>query len=278
MATSGVERFWDLRADAWRRHLHAIDEHLAIYGVPAMDALHVRAGDRVIDVGCGPGRTTSELACRIQPEGEVVGVDVSSAMIQLARRVSACAGARFRVANAQADDLGRDFDAAYARFSVMFFTDHVAGLANIRRALRPGGRLACVTWAALRDNPWMYVPALAAGPLLGRALPLPDPGAPDPFDLSNPDEISDALDQAGFIDVSVTPIAGARVIKTPCVWTEITGLIEEGGPLAEPWATADQSTREACLEEILDALEPYRQPAGWRLPGSALCVVASSPG
>jgi ubiquinone/menaquinone biosynthesis C-methylase UbiE len=278
MKASGVESFWDRRADAWCRHLHAIDEHLATYGVPALEALNVSAGDRVIDVGCGPGRTTAELAWRVHPGGEVFGVDVSSAMIQLARRVSQRAGVRFCVADAQSDDLGCDFDAAYARFSVMFFTDHVAGLAKVRRALRPGGRLACVTWAPLRDNPWIYLPALAAGPLLGRALQLPGPGVSDPFDLSRPEEIRDVMDRAGFIDVSVTPIAGARVLTPRSVRTEITGLLEEGGPLAELWATADQPTRDACIEKVLGALEPYREPAGWRLPGTAMSTVASCPG
>jgi SAM-dependent methyltransferase len=242
-----------------------------------MDALNLRSGDRVIDVGCGLGSTTRELALRVSPGGEVLGVDISPAMIQAAQRLDGPGQrtVRFRLADAQTDELGHGFDAAYARFSVMFFADHVAGLSNIRQALRPGARLACLTWGPLRANPWMYVPKLAAAPLLGRELSLPGPDDPDPFDLSDPDVTANVLAQAGFVDVAVEHLVGSRFIAADAAREEITALMEEGGPLVDLWATAGPTTREACLEAIIESLAPYSDNGGWRLPGSALCATAA---
>src|SRR5207253_10378748 len=106
-----------------------------------------------------------DLAARVAPGGDVVGVDISPAMVAAATRRAAAAdvtNVRFVAADAQTETLGGDFDAVYSRFGVMFFSDPVAAFANIGRSLRSRGRLACAVWAQLADNPWMFVPTLTA--------------------------------------------------------------------------------------------------------------------
>ena len=106
--------FWDQRADAWERRAESLDAFSDSYGIPTMDALGVKPGERVLEVGCGPGTTAIELATRVAPDGEVVGVDISPAMVAAATRRAAAAGVdniRFVAANAQTENLGHDFDA-----------------------------------------------------------------------------------------------------------------------------------------------------------------------
>ena len=271
--------FWDLRADAWERRADAMDAFSSAYGTPAMDALGLQPGERVLDIGCGPGTTAIELAGRVAPDGEVVGVDVSGAMIAAATRRTKAAGVanvRFVAADAQSEPLGQDFDAVYSRFGVMFFSDPGAAFANIGRSLRPGGRLACVVWATLADNPWMFMPTMAAGPVLKAQLTIPGPGEPGPFSLADGDRVVALLGQAGLAGATAEPVAGSRLISVANADDEIRALLEVG-PLGEAYQAAESVARQAAVDAVIAAIEPYRDGDGWRLPGAALKVTALRP-
>jgi SAM-dependent methyltransferase len=271
--------FWDRRADAWERRADALNVLSDAYGMPVMDALHLEAGERVLDIGCGPGTTAIELATRVGPDGEVVGADISPAMIAAATRRAAAAGAsnaRFVVANAQSDDLGADFDAAYSRFGVMFFIDPQKAFANIGRSLHPGGRLGWAVWGPLMDNPWMLVPTMAAGPVLKAELTIPGPNEPGPFSLADPERVTTLLSGAGFTDIAVEPVSGARVFSAATVDDDVQTLLEVG-PMGEPFEAADAATRRAAVDAVFAALDSYRDGNEWRLPGAALKVTARRP-
>jgi SAM-dependent methyltransferase len=271
--------FWDRRADAWERRADAMDLFSSLYGRPALEALDIQPGERVLDVGCGPGTTAIELAEQVAPDGEVVGVDISAAMVAAATRRAAAAGVsnvRFIMADAESDDLGEDFDAVYSRFGVMFFADPGAAFANIGRSLRSGGRLACVVWGSLADNPWMFMPTLAAGPVLKAQLTIPGPNEPGPFSLADRDRVIAVLSQAGLRAVTVETVAGSRLITSAAADDEIRTLLEVG-PLGEAYDVADATTRQAAVDAIVAAVEPYRDGDGWRLPGAALKVTARRP-
>jgi SAM-dependent methyltransferase len=269
--------FWDRRAEAWERRADALGAFSDVYGFAAMDALGVSAGERVLDVGCGPGTTTIELAGRVGSGGEVVGVDISSKMVAAAsRRAAGVGNVRFNVADAQTDDLGSGYDALYSRFGVMFFPDPPAAFANLGRALRPGGRLGFAVWGPLADNPWMFVPTLAAAPILNAELALPGPGQPGPFSLSDADQTAVLLAGAGFVDVAITPVRGERVITEGSTDNDVRTLLEVG-PLGEAYESADDPTKAAAVEAIVAALAPYREGDGWRLPGAGLTITARRP-
>jgi SAM-dependent methyltransferase len=279
MTESSERDFWDRRAEAWERRADSVSAMSDAYGIPAMDALHVEPGERVLEIGCGPGATAVELAARVGASGEVVAVDISTAMIAAATRRAAAAGVtnvRFEAADAQTADLGGPFDAAYSRFGVMFFADPPAAFANIGSALRPGGRFACAVWSQLGDNPWMFVPTLAAAPVLGTELAIPGPGEPGPFSLADPDHVRTLLAGAGFVDITVDPIAGSRLITDATRDDDVLALLEVG-PLGGAYASADEAQRSAAVAAVLAAIEPFREDAGWRLPGSALKVTARRP-
>jgi SAM-dependent methyltransferase len=271
--------FWDRRADAWERRTDALNLFTDTFGRPPMDALRLAPGERVLDIGCGPGTTALELAARVAPGGEAVGVDISPAMVAAATRRATTAGvtnARFVAADAQTDDLGSGFDAAYSRFGVMFFTDPAAAFVNIGRALRAGGRLACSVWGPIMDNPWMLVPTMAAGPVLKAQMTIPGPTEPGPFSLADPERITSLLGEAGFVDVTVEPVEGVRMFTPASVDDDVQMLLEVG-PLGEDYEAADDASRAAAFDAILAAVESYRDGDNWRLPGAALKVTARRP-
>ena len=172
-----------------------------------LDRAVVQRGDAVVDVGCGTGSSTLDVARLVAP-GRVLGVDLSSRMLERARRRCADAGLSnvgFEQADAQVHPFEAEaFDVAISSFGAMFFADPVAAFANIGRALRPGGRLAVLTWRDLGANAWITTirDALAAG----RNLPEPPPDAPGPFGLARPGHVRAVLDEAGFGDVELEPV------------------------------------------------------------------------
>jgi SAM-dependent methyltransferase len=275
-ANSDQQQFWDSRAQAWERRADSLDSIADSYGRPVMDALGLESAQRVMDIGCGPGSTAIELARRVGPKGEVVGVDIAPGMVAAAGRRAAAAGVtnvRFLVADAQTDPLGDSFDAAFSRFGVMFFDDPVAAFANIGRSLKPGGVLACAVWGPLADNPWMFVPTLAAVQVLNTELTLPEPGRPGPFSLDQADRVNEVLTAAGWADVAVERIDGSRRVTSETAGDNVTTLLAVG-PLGEAYEGADERTRQLAVEVVVAALEPYRHNDGWDLPGVALKVTA----
>jgi len=186
-----------------------LDRHDALLR-PVSDRLialaDARPGEFVLDVGCGSGATTLALAARVAPEGEALGVDVSEILLRHAReRAPDDVPARFVRADATVYEAPPgEIDLVASRFGVMFFADPTKSFANLRAAMKPGGRLAFACWRAARDNPWLIVPLRAAA---GHAPPLPEQGPEDPGPFAFADEarVRRILYDAGFLDVDVEP-------------------------------------------------------------------------
>src|SRR2546427_6919777 len=203
-ANAGQVPYWNEAAGPkWVAFQKIIDAQIAPLGERAMDRAGIAPGERVIDVGCGCGDTTIALARRVGPAGLVLGIDISAPMLERAAetaRAEALANVRFENADAQTHRLPASaFDVVYSRFGVMFFADPVAAFANLRAALRPGGRLAFVCWQALPENPWLFVPLRAAAQHLTLPPP-PAPDAPGPFAFAAPNRVRGILPRAGFAE------------------------------------------------------------------------------
>jgi len=271
--TAQIE-YWNAAAGpVWVQFQELLDRQIEPLGLEAMRALAPAPGERVVDIGCGCGQSTAELAARVGPSGAVVGVDISEPMLVVARsRATLEASARpsFRQADAQTEDLGDGaFDAAFSRFGVMFFSDPVAAFANIRRALAPGGRLGFVCWRPLTENPWMLEPMQAAMPLLP-PLPPPDPTAPGPFAFADADRVRGILAGAGFSAVRIEPfdmrIGGSSVEQT-------LNLAFRVGPLGA--ALRENPERaEAVAEAVRARLAQYDTPGGVLMPAAVWIVQA----
>jgi SAM-dependent methyltransferase len=194
--------------DFWTAQARRFDETLANCHGPFLAAAAVRDGDRVLDIGCGTGQTTRDVA-RTAVTGSALGIDLSSRMIALARETAsseALPNVEFRQADAQIDAFETEgFDVAVSRMGSMFFGDPIAGFTNIGRALRPGGRLTLLTWQGIDDNEWLT--EFRAAMAVGRHLPTPPPDVPGPFSLAEPDRVSAILGSAGFDDVSLEDLS-----------------------------------------------------------------------
>jgi SAM-dependent methyltransferase len=199
--------YWnDAAGKTWAEYQDALDRQIEPLGARVMEVLAPAPGERVLDIGCGCGQTTLELARRVGPSGAVVGVDISQPMLAVAReRAAGAPQASFLEADAQTHPFEAGaFDAIHSRFGVMFFQDPVAAFANLRRALKPGGRLGFLCWRAPAENPIMTLPLAAAAPHLPPPAP-PTPGAPGPFAFADGDRVRGILADAGFQDIGIEP-------------------------------------------------------------------------
>jgi SAM-dependent methyltransferase len=199
---------WDGDEGAyWAAHADHFDRCMATHHRALMEAAAIAPSDRVLDLGCGTGQTTRDAA-RAATGGTALGVDLSSLMIQEARRRAESEGlanAFFEQADAQIHPFdAAAYDVAISRTGAMFFGDLPAAFANVARAVRSGGRIALLTWQPLSENEWIqaFMGALAAG----RDLPGPPPDGPGPFTLAEPDRVRAVLGGTGFGDVTLEPL------------------------------------------------------------------------
>lgn len=191
---------WTEQADRYDRASHRIWKRF-------VEAQLVHRADRVVDVGCGTGGPTRDVARRA-PEGEVIGIDLSTRMLELARKRSTDEGldnVTFVRGDAQVFPFEPEaIDVAMSSFGAMFFNDPVAAYTNIGGGLRRGGTLALLAWRTLQENEWLM--SLRGALAVGRPLPMPPPDAPTPFALAEPERVRSILGSAGFGDIELEPI------------------------------------------------------------------------
>ena len=182
------------------------DAELRLYDEVLGRAYNLRAGDRVLDIGCGTGRTTRDAA-RSAGNGRALGVDVSAAMITRARelaRAERVHNVAFEQGDAQVYGFAEGgFDLAISRFGTMFFADPVAAFANIAVALRPAGRLVMLVWQEHEDNQWSVVIEGALGAV---GLPVPARQGREPFSLADQGTVAAILGGAGFGEVAFSEV------------------------------------------------------------------------
>ena len=271
------EKYWNETAGpTWVRLNDVLDRMIAPIGRLAMDRARLVAGERVLDVGCGCGNTTVELARRVAPGGSVTGVDVSAPMLALAReRAAGVDGVRFEQGDAQVHPFPPSaFDVVFSRFGIMFFVDPTAAFANLRGALRSGGRVAFVCWQPLPVNDWMRVPVMAAV----QVIPLPPPPAPDapgPFSFGDPDRVRGILGRAGFVEIDVAPHEGTLTLPGGGDVDATVDFVLQMGPAAAALREAnDPDVRPRVAHAVREALLPYVTPDGLRMPYACWLVSA----
>jgi len=204
---SAQAEYWNGAAgQRWRDRQDHQDELLKPVSDRLIIAAEPKPGEKVIDVGCGCGATTIDFARRVAPGGQVLGLDISEPMLARAReRTPPNPPARFVAADATVHDMAPgSADLVVSRFGVMFFADPALSFANLRRGLRPDGRLVFACWREARQNPWMIVPLREAAK---HAPPLPEMGPEDPGPFAFADEarVRRILNKAGYADIVVTP-------------------------------------------------------------------------
>jgi SAM-dependent methyltransferase len=225
----------------------------------------------VLDVGCGTGGTTAELAKAVGERGHVLGVDISEPLIGAAR-AQHLANATFEVGDAATYSFGANvFDLVFSRFGVMFFGDPVAAFKNIRRAMKPAGRLVFLCWRTPAENPWAAVPMRAAQPFLP---PFERPGPEDPgqYSFGDRDRVARILTEAGFANLSIEPID--QTLNQGKDVPDVLQRIGDFGPLARAFKDVPPEQVAKAKEAIGEALKPYATPDGVKLAGACWLVSA----
>ncbi len=269
--------YWNGSAAAlWVTRQHQMDAALALVADAAIALAAVQPGERVLDIGCGSGATSIALAGLVGPTGHVTGLDVSRPLIELARKRSpGMVNLDWLLADAAAHDLPPgSANLLFSRFGVMFFGDPVAAFANLRRALRPGGRLVFACWRPLNENPWMLLPLQVVQKLVP---PLPQRGRdePGPFAFGDPERVTHILTTAGFSAPRFVRFEMAMVLGTSL--DEAAEQATSFGVAARVLQEQPDAVLQAAKVEVRAALAPYLEKGWVALPGAIWLVESLQP-
>lgn len=248
---AGALREWDGEHGAyWAEHAATYNASVARYQPVLLAAIGAESGERILDVGCGSGELAIDLV-RGTPGATAVGVDLSTAQLEVARHQAGELPVTFVQADAQAHDFGADsFDVIASRTGTMFFTDMALAFSNLGKATRPGGRLVMLVWRGIEENEWLREFFGAIGRVLPMAPPPAD--APGPFSLSDPDRVRDLLNGAGWDHVAFAA-QDELLCFGPDPKTATTFMVGQMKWLFDKLDAADKRRAEANLHEVMAA-------------------------
>jgi len=274
IANAAQAEHWNSGEDAvhWTANQERYDRMLEPFTAMILRAATLRAGSRVLDVGCGCGSTTLAAARLVMP-GQAVGIDLSGPMLARARSAG---GALFEQGDAQVHPFEpASFDTVISRFGTMFFADPVAAFANVRSATRPGGRLIFVCWQPRSANQWLLIPAAA---LAEHVPPLAAPdGGPGMFAFADPDRLRHVLAASGWRDIQTTAEHAQILVGGSGSVDDAVRFIRAGSIGRTMLDGADAGTVDRAVASLRAALAPYADADGVRLGAGVWLVEAVAP-
>lgn len=267
---------WARVAPSWDEHAEYTEARAAQVTARMLEVTAPRPGEHVLELACGAGGIGLAAAELVGPDGAVVLSDVVVEMTAIAAARASARGLRnVRTCELDIERIEQpdaSSDVVLCREGLMFAVDPGAAAREIRRVLRPGGRVALAVWGPPADNPWLALLFDAVAARLGR--PVPPPGIPGPFSLDDAARLDGLLREAGLSDVVVGALdVPLRTGSFDEWWARTSAL---AGPLAGILAGLPEQARQALIADLRDATAPYRTPAGLEFPGSALIASASA--
>jgi SAM-dependent methyltransferase len=242
-----------------------------------IDRAEARAGERIVDIGCGCGATTIAFAERVGPTGHVCGIDISAPMLARARQMAPASPViDFILADATVYPFEpASVDLLVSRFGVMFFAEPAVSFANMRRALRPSGRLTFACWREPRDNPWLMMPLQAVDKHVPK-LPQPGPEDPGPFAFASEARVHNVLGDAGFQGIAMER---CDLVLDVAIGRGLDAAVEsaiEIGPASRALADQPPDVIAAAANSIREALAPFAK--GQAVPlGASIWIVTARP-
>ncbi len=244
--------------------------------IAAIAAAHVKPGETVLDIGCGCGASVVALAEKVGPNGRVIGADISEGMLALAKQRTAHLNqTECIVADAAMHDLSNlKADLLFSRFGVMFFGDPGAAFANMKKALKPEGRILFACWRPIAENGWMDVPLRAAYEHVPK-MPRPGPDDPGPFSFADPERVMRIFREAGLPEPTFTKCDVQIDIAAGGTLDDAVRSASEIGATARALQDAPSELRAPALAAVRRTLEAYVKPTGVPLSGAVWLVSAT---
>jgi ubiquinone/menaquinone biosynthesis C-methylase UbiE len=275
--------FWNAvlvpKFNTWR---HVLAGGLHLHSAKVFPSLPIHGGDSVLDVGCGWGDTAIELARRVGPAGSVIGLDCCGAFLDAGRADAKDAGLtnlRFLEADVQTCPFEPVHDFCFSRFGTQFFENPIAGLSNMRRALKPGGLMTMIVWRERADNPWL---TLSKEVLLRYLPPVREDAAtcgPGPFSMTDPEAVTRQLVIAGYDDIRFERIDAEVLVGRDL--DEAVAFQLAIGPAGEVYREAGPKADRlfhTLVAALKDELKEFVRPEGVMMNSSSWMVTAQNPG
>jgi ubiquinone/menaquinone biosynthesis C-methylase UbiE len=265
---------WKAMAPGWDRWRAQLAEALTPVREWLIRELGPEPGDTVLELGAGTGETGFEAAATLGDDGRLISTDFSREMVEVARRRGTqlrLGNVDYRVIDAERIELDSgSVDGVLCQSTYMLAADPAAALAETRRVLRPGGRLALSVWGAPERNPWASIGGMI---LIERGhMPPPEPGAPGVFSMASEERTRALLNDAGFTSVRTEEVPvrfGFRDLDDYEQW-----VLNVAGPFATVVRGLPEDEREVLRARLREAFVPFATNGGYELPGVALCAVA----
>lgn len=272
--TPFAEEYWkEEGGEKWVEYIDATEASLAVFREKLIDYASVAEGEIILDVGCGGGTTSIDLASRVGPGGRVTGVDISAPILSLAKkrgeRIDNLDFIEDDAASCELDE--KAFNLIFSRFGVMFFSDPVAAFSNFRQSITPCGRIVFLCWRTLEENPWMGAPTAAAFQVIPPQGPPPEPDMPGPFSLSSKKRITSLLRSAGLNNVNIEAVDVDMCLGD---MDETVDYFSKMGPAAAILVNATEDQKNAVKEAMREALKQFETAEGIVAPAAAWIVTA----
>ena len=271
--------FWSGKGgDIWVERQNAMDTMLSPLGEAALNKLNLNEGENVLDIGCGCGHTTLNIAKRISPDGQVTGLDISEPMLKRAKESAnemSISNASFNCVDVQTDDIGEEvYSAAFSRFGVMFFEDPIAAFRNINKSLITGASLSFVCWQSPALNPWQSLFIEAVKKYVD--LPSPPPRSPSPFAFMESEYVSSILEESNFQNIiiegheaEVNMFSGRNLSDSVKDYISINPVVS--GMLKD--STEQEKTE--IINSAIEAFSPYYSAKGLMFPSATWLVTTT---
>ena len=271
------KEFWSgAGGDVWVNKQREMDIMLNPLGQKAIDKLELGSQKTVLDIGCGCGATTFEIA-KSNPEGQVIGIDISIPMLNQASLCSAemsISNTDFRVKDVQTDKLESEyFDVAFSRFGVMFFEDPFEAFENIYQALKHDGQLSFVCWQNASLNPWQSLSIQVIKEYLD--LPAPPPKSPGPFAFEDKEYIEEILSKSNFKEIKIDDnqeeivMFSGKSIQEAC-----EDYLTINPVVTEMLKSSGEDLRETILTALMEKFSSYHKDDGLHFPSATWIVTA----
>ena len=270
--------FWSGKGgDIWVERQNAMDNMLSPLGEAALNKLNFNEEENVLDIGCGCGHTTLNIAKRIGPSGNVTGLDISEPMLKRAKESAvemSVTNTSFKCIDVQTEDLGDQiYSAAFSRFGVMFFEDSIAAFKNINKSLISGGYLSFVCWQSPAVNPWQSLFIQEVKKFLD--LPSPPPRSPGPFAFMESEYVSSILEESKFQDITIEGLeAEVNMFSGRSLSDSVKDYISINPVVTQMLKESSENQIAEIVNSGIEAFSPYYSEKGLIFPSATWLVTA----